>query len=126
MGLGRICANNDLVSVLLINAVAILSEDRFLARGMLSLLNRFSTPLNTFKHWKDECNADQIFRNIVGWSNSVSEPAFGSGIGGDASIKSKLINLMTSVRTLMRSTYSYFHSSYPKLACILAFGAGHV
>ncbi|CCU76113.1 unnamed protein product [Blumeria hordei] len=58
------------ISVLLINAIAILSEDRFLAR--------------------------------VGWSNSVSEPAFGATSGGDASIKSKLINLMTSVRTLMR------------------------
>ena len=39
----------------------------------------------------------------VGWSNTVSEPAFGASSGGDASIKSKLINLMTSVRTLMRS-----------------------
>lgn len=58
------------ISVLLVNAIAILSEDRFLAR--------------------------------VGWSNSVSEPAFGTGNGGDASVKSKLINLMTSVRTLMR------------------------
>ncbi|KAH8676657.1 Yos1-like protein [Tricladium varicosporioides] len=57
--------------VLLVNAVAILSEDRFLAR--------------------------------VGLSNSVNEPAFGaSSGGGDASIKSKLVNLMTSVRTLMR------------------------
>jgi len=58
------------ISVLLVNALAILSEDRFLAR--------------------------------VGWSNTVSEPAFGSGGGGDASVKSKLINLVTSVRTLMR------------------------
>ncbi|EKD19293.1 hypothetical protein LZ554_002611 [Drepanopeziza brunnea f. sp. 'monogermtubi'] len=59
------------ISVLLVNAIAILSEDRFLAR--------------------------------VGWSNStLGEPAFGTSNGGDASIKSKLINLMTSVRTLMR------------------------
>ncbi|KAI1005165.1 hypothetical protein K3495_g3049 [Podosphaera aphanis] len=57
------------ISVLLVNAIAILSEDRFLAR--------------------------------VGWSNSVSEPAFGA-THHDASIKSKLINLMTSIRTLMR------------------------
>lgn len=41
--------------------------------------------------------------NTVGWSNGVLEPAFGAMGGGDASIKSKLINLMTSVRTLMRS-----------------------
>ncbi|KAH8767036.1 Yos1-like protein [Hyaloscypha finlandica] len=58
------------ISVLLVNAIAILSEDRFLAR--------------------------------VGWSNTVSEPAFGTGSAGDASIKNKLINLTTSVRTLMR------------------------
>ncbi|TVY64225.1 Protein transport protein, partial [Lachnellula suecica] len=57
-------------SVLLINAIAVLSEDRFLAR--------------------------------VGWSNAVSEPAFGAQGGSDASIKNKLIGLMTSVRTLMR------------------------
>ncbi|KAB8303376.1 hypothetical protein EYC80_004805 [Monilinia laxa] len=60
------------ICVLLINAVAILSEDRFLA------------PVS------------------VGWSNSISEPAFGGGNNADTSIKSKLVNLMTSVRTLMR------------------------
>lgn len=51
---------------------------------------------------------------IVGWSNSVSEPAFGTGSGRDASVKSKLINLMTSVRTLMRSMcYLAFPLSSP-------------
>jgi len=59
------------ISVLLVNAIAILSEDRFLAR--------------------------------VGWSSTVVEPAFGAGSGGgDASVKSKLVNLTTSIRTLMR------------------------
>jgi immediate early response 3-interacting protein 1 len=51
----------------------------------------------------------------VGWSNTISEPAFGASSGGDASIKNKLINLLTSVRTLMRSTYlsiSPFDSFY--------------
>ncbi|KAF5874304.1 putative protein transport protein [Botrytis fragariae] len=61
------------IIVLLTNAVAILSEDRFLAR--------------------------------IGWSNSVAEPAFG-GNSADTSIKSKLVNLMTSVRTLMRSMFN--------------------
>ena len=41
----------------------------------------------------------------MGWSNTVSEPAFGAGSAGDASIKNKLINLTTSVRTLMRSMF---------------------
>jgi len=60
------------VSVLLVNAIAILSEDRFLAR--------------------------------IGWGSSQqSEPSFGGGPGmQDASIKSKMINLINSVRTLMR------------------------
>ncbi|KAL1893788.1 hypothetical protein Sste5346_006291 [Sporothrix stenoceras] len=63
------------VSVLLINAIAILSEDRFLAR--------------------------------IGLSPSTYDPTFGQpGVGGvsagDASIKAKIINLIASVRTLMR------------------------
>ncbi|CZT47362.1 related to YOS1, subunit of the Yip1p-Yif1p Complex, required for Transport between the ER and the Golgi Complex [Rhynchosporium secalis] len=73
------------ISVLLVNAIAILSEDRFLAR--------------------------------VGWSNSVAEPAFGTGSAGDASIKSKLINLMTSVRTLMRSTFAPFLAFFALQVC---------
>ncbi|TVY53217.1 Protein transport protein yos1, partial [Lachnellula cervina] len=66
--------NSPPVSVLLINAIAVLSEDRFLAR--------------------------------VGWSNTVAEPAFGGGGGGSESVKNRLIGLMTSVRTLMRSRFS--------------------
>jgi hypothetical protein len=68
------------VAVLLVNALAILSEDRFLAR--------------------------------VGLSTSASEPAFGGppgqGGSGDASIKGKFINLVTSVRTLLRSKFYCF------------------
>lgn len=60
--------------VLVTNAIAILSEDRFLAR--------------------------------IGWSSSAaSEPAFGTGAAGEASVKSKMINLIASVRTLMRSEW---------------------
>lgn len=59
------------ISVLLTNAIAILSEDRFLAR--------------------------------IGWSaSSTTEPAFGAGPGGDQSVKAKIVNLIASVRTLMR------------------------
>lgn len=61
--------------VLVTNAIAILSEDRFLAR--------------------------------IGWSSSApSEPAFGTGVAGEASVKSKIINLIASVRTLMRSKFT--------------------
>ena len=68
--------NKPPVSVLLVNAIAILSEDRFLAR--------------------------------IGWGNAQqqSEPSFGGGAGAqdNASVKAKMINLINSVRTLMRST----------------------
>ncbi|KAF2482208.1 Yos1-like protein [Neohortaea acidophila] len=59
------------VSVLLVNAIAILSEDRFLAR--------------------------------IGWGSTQNEPAgFGGSSQDSASVKAKMINLINSVRTLMR------------------------
>ncbi|KAF2132805.1 Yos1-like protein [Dothidotthia symphoricarpi CBS 119687] len=57
------------VAVLLINAIAILSEDRFLAR--------------------------------IGWTASAEPAGFG-GPRDDASVKARLINLVSSVRTVMR------------------------
>lgn len=40
----------------------------------------------------------------MGWSNASIEPGFGSA-ADPASMKTKLINLMTSIRTLMRSKF---------------------
>ncbi|KAF2835531.1 Yos1-like protein [Patellaria atrata CBS 101060] len=57
------------VAILLVNAIAVLSEDRFLAR--------------------------------IGWSNVPTDPGFG-GIQETTSVKARTINLITSVRTLMR------------------------
>ncbi|RMY94635.1 hypothetical protein D0864_05494 [Hortaea werneckii] len=57
-----------------VNAIAILSEDRFLARNAL---------------------------HKVGWGSSQQEPAFG-GMQDNTSVKAKMINLINSVRTLMR------------------------
>jgi len=56
------------ISVLLINAIAILSEDRFLAR--------------------------------INLSPSSYDPAFGQS--ADASVTAKVVQLIASVRTLMR------------------------
>ncbi|KAK0731266.1 Yos1-like protein [Lasiosphaeria hispida] len=56
------------VTILLTNAIAILSEDRFLAR--------------------------------INFSPSSYDPAFGQV--ADASVKAKIVNLIASVRTLMR------------------------
>jgi hypothetical protein len=74
-------ANTTPVSVLLTNAIAILSEDRFLAR--------------------------------IGWSASSNDAAFGAG--GDQSVKTKIVNLIASVRTLMRSTLPCSPKIYPKV-----------
>ena len=79
------------VSVLLVNAIAILSEDRFLAR---------STHLHLYCR---EIATDNI--QTVGWGSTQQEPAFG-GPSDNTSVKSKVINLISSVRTLMRSTCS--------------------
>lgn len=79
------------VSVLLVNAIAILSEDRFLAR---------STHLHLYCR---EIATDSI--QTVGWGSTQQEPAFG-GPSDNTSVKSKVINLISSVRTLMRSTCS--------------------
>ncbi|KAI1150529.1 Yos1-like protein [Nemania diffusa] len=65
------------VLVLITNALAILSEDRFLAR--------------------------------INFSSAAYDPAFGTG-PDTQSIRAKAINLLASVRTLMRSTYPVPHS----------------
>ncbi|KAI0322440.1 Yos1-like protein [Amylostereum chailletii] len=68
------------ITILLINAMAVLSEDRFLAR--------------------------------IGWS-SVPPPNANAGFGSDVygggaqdiGVKGRIINLISAVRTLMRSMY---------------------
>ncbi|OQE24454.1 hypothetical protein PENSTE_c007G01580 [Penicillium steckii] len=57
------------VVILILNAIAILSEDRFLAR--------------------------------IGWGRSQAEPGFGAS-NDTASVKAKLIDIIASVRTVMR------------------------
>ncbi|KAK9459165.1 Yos1-like protein [Lipomyces oligophaga] len=63
-GLGKLLY----VILLLINSIAVLSEDRFLAR--------------------------------IGWSTVQQDPGFGNP--DSTSIKNRLINLISAVRTLMR------------------------
>ncbi|KAL3476402.1 Yos1-like protein [Aspergillus californicus] len=64
-GLGRLVY----VIILMTNSIAILSEDRFLAR--------------------------------IGWGRTQADPAFGAA-GDSTSMKAKIINLIASVRTVMR------------------------
>ncbi|KAI1043675.1 hypothetical protein LB505_003647 [Fusarium chuoi] len=76
------------VCILLINAVAVLSEDRFLAR--------------------------------INLSPASYDPAFGAG--PDASVKAKIINLIASVRTIMRSTSNaQTHNRANITSCYCAF-----
>ncbi|RAL01084.1 YOS1 family protein [Aspergillus ibericus CBS 121593] len=64
-GLGKLVY----VIILLINSLAVLSEDRFLAR--------------------------------IGWGRTQGDPAFGASYD-TTSVKAKTINLIASVRTVMR------------------------
>ncbi|OJD19637.1 hypothetical protein AJ78_00368 [Emergomyces pasteurianus Ep9510] len=65
-GLGKLLY----VIILIINAIAILSEDRFLAR--------------------------------IGWGRTQYDPGFGAA-SDNTSIKAKSVNLIASVRTVMRT-----------------------
>ncbi|KAJ5281156.1 Protein transport protein Y [Penicillium angulare] len=57
------------IIILFINSIAVLSEDRFLAR--------------------------------IGWGRTQAEPSFGTSYDSN-SVKAKSINLIASVRTVMR------------------------
>lgn len=89
------------VSLLLINAMAVLSEDRFLARSVFS-----ASPLSF-------CHSSRPYF-AVGWTSTQpqsSNAAFHqsydqSGYGyaqQDVGVKVRIINLISAVRTLMRS-----------------------
>ncbi|KAJ5606273.1 hypothetical protein N7510_009054 [Penicillium lagena] len=79
-GLGKLVY----VIILIINAIAVLSEDRFLAR--------------------------------IGWGRTqAAEPGFGATYD-NTSVKAKSVNLIASVRTVMRSEslLLFLHSSNPQ------------
>ncbi|KAF5675003.1 yos1-like domain-containing protein [Fusarium heterosporum] len=85
------------VCILLINAVAVLSEDRFLARS--------TKPLIEFKYWRIVFLTN---KSLVNLSPASYDPAFGAG--PDASVKAKIINLIASVRTIMRMPLIFVNS----------------
>ncbi|CAL1700957.1 unnamed protein product [Somion occarium] len=68
------------VSVLLINAMAVLSEDRFLAR-----IGWASTPVQTGG----------------AYAQPYEQPGY-AGVQQDVGVKGRIINLISAVRTLMR------------------------
>lgn len=93
------------VSLLLINAMAVLSEDRFLARSAL--------PVCSLLMLSYSC----IFRCAVGWASTqvqAGQAGYGQGYaqpydqqGQDVGMKGRLINLISAVRTLMRSAFHF-------------------
>ena len=98
------------VAVLLINSVAVLSEDRFLARS--------TTPYQkTHPDSSSSVATDRVPCRLVNLSPASYDPAFGAG--PDASIKAKIINLIASVRTIMRSTR---RAPVPPSFCIQLWG----
>jgi len=80
LGLGTILY----VSLLLVNAMAVLSEDRFLAR-----IGWASTPVQA---------------GAAGYNQPYAQPYDQSGYAGqqDVGVKGRMINLISAVRTLMR------------------------
>lgn len=108
LGLGSIFY----VSLLLINAMAILNEERFLAISMSSA---------------DTCEGQALMGlPLVGWTSKSTQsaqqnvyhqpydPYSGIGMNGpgqDIGVKAKLINLIGAVRTLMRGTFQYYSTN---------------
>ncbi|KAL9007276.1 MAG: hypothetical protein Q9180_009724, partial [Flavoplaca navasiana] len=101
-------------SILLVNAVAILSEDRFLARSTFIppfqpatgyyILNQAWLYICGYSGLKNQLRVlTSSGYDIVGWGSTPTEPAFGGSRDEAASVKGKLVNLISSVRTLMRS-----------------------
>jgi hypothetical protein len=90
------------VSLLLVNAIAILNEERFLTRSTSRIL----------------CKEDEAKYSPVGWASprgrQVQNPSVGynqgydqTGYGDqDVGVKARLVELINAVRTLMRSEYS--------------------
>ena len=92
-----------LVIVLIINAIAVLSEDRFLARSTLLPFLACAIPHCQSPLSGDISNASGI---IVGWGRTQAEPGFGANYDS-TSVKAKSVNLIASVRTVMRSTCTF-------------------
>lgn len=87
------------VSLLLINAVAVLSEDRFLARSVFSF---FPCPNSTHPPFAVGWTSTQPQNTNAGFHQSYDQSGYGYA-QQDVGVKVRLINLISAVRTLMRS-----------------------
>lgn len=76
-----------------------------------------SSPSSQTLHTRQKLQKGQSFEitdtiRIVGWGNTTQDPGFG-GAADNTSIKAKIVNLIASVRTLMRSTSNFSPPSRP-------------
>lgn len=86
-------------TILIVNAIAILSEDRFLARSTL------------LPH--APCMTLEELTTTVGWGRTQADPGFGA-THDNSSVKAKSVNLIASVRTVMRSMFIHRHICQPR------------
>ena len=92
------------VSLLIVNAIAILNEERFLAKsGLLCKCKCYLLQLNELFQvgW---LSASRPVRDVnAGFQQSYDQTAYGAVPGGDIGVKARLVDLISAVRTLMRS-----------------------
>ena len=95
------------IALLLINAVAVLNEERFLSRSQSFY------PLPPLSLLQSQTLTRPVsLRSLVGWSHSAvqqaqfqqyADPGFGGGLQEGPGVKARLVNLIGAVRTVMRS-----------------------
>ncbi len=95
------------IGLLLINAVAVLSEDRFLARSACpSFYAHTLTPSHPSRFAVGWSTVQPP--NNVGFQQNYDQGAGYGNPAQDIGMKGRLINLISAVRTVMRSTCFYF------------------
>jgi len=92
------------IGLLLINAVAVLSEDRFLARSACPIFQSQTTsPRSHVPRFAVGWSTVQPPNN-VGFQQNYDQAAGYGNPAQDIGMKGRLINLISAVRTVMRST----------------------
>lgn len=103
------------VSLLFINAIAILNEERFLARSMSRIHPSSLDDINTVPVGWVSTSRSQAQNANVGYNQGYDQTGYGNQ---DVSIKARLIDLISAVRTLMRSEWSSLVCLYLILTCL--------
>lgn len=89
------------VALLTINAIAILNEERFLARSTFYFVPQLLSLTDTYTVGWSSAQPPAVTQS---YNQAYGQP-YEQGGDGDAGVKSRMINLISAVRTLMRSAY---------------------